>query len=63
MKTKHQFTDNFKAKVGLEAFREISSLNEIASNYELLRYPSKILDLKQAYVFIYLVIDIFEVNR
>ena len=29
MKTKRQFTDEFKAKVGLEAFREVSSSNEI----------------------------------
>ena len=45
MKTKRQFTDEFKAKVGLEAFREISSLNEIASKYE--PHPTQVSEWKR----------------
>ena len=45
MKKKRTFTEEFKAKVALEALREVSSLNEIASRYEL--HPSQVSDWKK----------------
>ena len=45
MKKKRTFTEKFKAKVALEALREVSSLNEIASRYEL--HPSQVSDWKK----------------
>ena len=45
MKKKRTFSSEFKAKVALEALRETSSLNEIASKYEL--HPSQVSDWKQ----------------
>lgn len=45
MKKKRTFSEEFKAKVALEALKEVSSLNEIASKYEL--HPSQVSDWKQ----------------
>ena len=45
MKKKRTFTEEFKAKVALEALREVTSLNEIASRYEL--HPTQVSDWKK----------------
>ena len=45
MKKKRIFSEEFKVKVALEVLRESTSLNEIASKYDL--YPPQVSEWKK----------------
>ena len=44
-KKRRQFTDKFKAKIALEAVKEVKTLTELASEYQV--HPNQVSDWKK----------------